>query len=115
MPMREQPCRGGSRSSFVTACVMVLRTALLEDTAIDLDNLDVTFRKPTVIELKDVGLSIRRIAKLTQLPPWVRLGTPRSADDLARSLEMYYKLWQPSTSLDTRTLDAECLPDEANV
>ncbi|SMQ45194.1 unnamed protein product [Zymoseptoria tritici ST99CH_3D7] len=53
------------------------QTGLLEDTAIDLDNLDITFGKQNVIELKDVGLNIKRIAKLAQLPPCVRLETAR--------------------------------------
>lgn len=53
------------------------RTGLLDDTALDLDNLDVTLGKKNVVELKDVGLNIKRISKLAQLPPSLRVETAR--------------------------------------
>ncbi|KAI5356643.1 putative vacuolar protein sorting-associated protein [Septoria linicola] len=53
------------------------RTGLLDDTAIDLDNLDITVGRQNVIELKDVGLNIQRITQLAQLPPALRLETAR--------------------------------------
>ena len=53
------------------------RTGLLDEKALDLDNLDITLGKKNVIELKDVGLNIDRIGKLAQLPPSLRLETAR--------------------------------------
>ncbi|KXT12390.1 hypothetical protein AC579_1710 [Pseudocercospora musae] len=53
------------------------RTGLLENEAIDLDNLDITIGKRNVIELKHVALNINRIGKLAQLPPSLRLETAR--------------------------------------
>lgn len=53
------------------------RTGLLDDKAVDLDNLDITLGKKNVIELKDVGLNIGRIIKLAQLPPNLRIETAR--------------------------------------
>lgn len=53
------------------------KTGLLDDKAIDVDQLDITIGKRNVIELKDVGLNISRITKLAQLPPCVRLETAR--------------------------------------
>ncbi|SMR62409.1 unnamed protein product [Zymoseptoria tritici ST99CH_1A5] len=50
---------------------------------IDLDNLDITFGKQDDIELKDVGLNIKWIAKLTQLPPFDRLASIQLAFDIA--------------------------------
>ncbi|KXS97340.1 hypothetical protein AC578_10733 [Pseudocercospora eumusae] len=53
------------------------RTGLLDDDAVDLDNLDITIGKKNVIDLKDVALNINRIAKLAHLPPSLRLETAR--------------------------------------
>ncbi|KAK5132156.1 hypothetical protein LTR08_000313 [Meristemomyces frigidus] len=53
------------------------RTGLLEDKAIDPKNLDITLGRKNVVELKDVGLNIKRISKLAQLPPCLRLETAR--------------------------------------
>ncbi|CAK3740877.1 Hypothetical predicted protein [Lecanosticta acicola] len=53
------------------------RTGLLEDEALDLDNLNITLGKTNVIDLKDVGLNIKRISQLAQLPPCLRLETAR--------------------------------------
>ena len=53
------------------------RTGLLDDTALDLDKLDITLGKRNVVELKDVGLNIKRISKLAQLPPGLRVETAR--------------------------------------
>jgi autophagy-related protein 2 len=53
------------------------RTGLLDDTALNLDNLDITLGKKNVIDLKDVGLNIKRISKLAQLPPDLRVETAR--------------------------------------
>lgn len=53
------------------------QTGLLDDSAIDLDNLDITIGRQNVIELKDVGLNIARISQLAQLPPALRLETAR--------------------------------------
>lgn len=53
------------------------RTGLLEDKAIDLDNLDITIGKQNVIELKDIALNLTQISKLAQLPPSLRLETAR--------------------------------------
>lgn len=53
------------------------RTGLLEEQALDVDNLDITLGKQNVIELKDIGLNIKRIAQLAQLPPCLRLETAR--------------------------------------
>lgn len=53
------------------------RSGLLDDKALDLDNLDITFGKKNVVELKDVGLNIGRIVKLAQLPPSLRIETAR--------------------------------------
>ena len=53
------------------------RTGFLDDNAIDLDNLDVTFGKQNVFQFKNVGLNIKRISKLAQLPPSLRVETAR--------------------------------------
>ena len=53
------------------------RTGLLDDRALDLDNLDIALGKKNVVELKDVGLNIKRISKLAQLPPGLRVETAR--------------------------------------
>ncbi|KAK5163814.1 autophagy- protein 2 [Saxophila tyrrhenica] len=53
------------------------RTGLLDDRAIDLDNLDITFGRKNVVELKDVGLNIKHITKLAQLPPGLRVEAAR--------------------------------------
>lgn len=53
------------------------RTGFLDDNAIDLDNLDVAFGKQNVFQFKDVGLNIKRISKLAQLPPSLRVETAR--------------------------------------
>ena len=53
------------------------RTGLLDDEALDLDNLDITLGKKNVVELKGVGLNIKRISKLAQLPPSLRVETAR--------------------------------------
>ncbi|KAK3723295.1 autophagy-related protein 2 [Vermiconidia calcicola] len=53
------------------------RTGLLDDTALDPNNLDIALGKKNVIELKDVGLNIKRISKLAQLPPGLRIETAR--------------------------------------
>lgn len=53
------------------------RTGLLDDSTIDLDNLDVTFGRQNVFQFKDVGLNIKRISKLAQLPPSLRVETAR--------------------------------------
>merc|ERR1711939_1007421 len=41
------------------------------------ENLDITLGRQNVVELKDVGLSIRRISTLAQLPPSLRVETAR--------------------------------------
>lgn len=53
------------------------RTGLLDDKAIDPKNLDITLGRKNVVELKDVGLNIKRISKLAQLPPSLRVETAR--------------------------------------
>ncbi|WPH04812.1 Hypothetical protein R9X50_00770900 [Acrodontium crateriforme] len=53
------------------------RTGLLDEQAIDLANLDITLGRTNVVELKNVALNIKRITKLAQLPPNVRLETAR--------------------------------------
>lgn len=53
------------------------RTGLLDDQALNLDNLDITFGRQNVVELKDVGLNIKRITKLAQLPPALRVETAK--------------------------------------
>lgn len=53
------------------------RTGLLDDTAINLDKLDITLGRKNIVELKDVGLNITRISTLAQLPPTLRLETAR--------------------------------------
>lgn len=53
------------------------RTGLLDDAAIDLEQLDITLGKKNVVELKDVGLNVGRLAKLAQLPPELRIETAR--------------------------------------
>lgn len=53
------------------------RTGLLDDKAIDPKNLDITLGRKNVVELKDVGLNIKRISKLVQLPPSLRVETAR--------------------------------------
>ena len=53
------------------------RTGLLDDNVLDLDNLGITLGKKNVVELKDVGLNIKRISKLAQLPPGLRVETAR--------------------------------------
>ncbi|KAK5121222.1 hypothetical protein LTR85_005388 [Meristemomyces frigidus] len=53
------------------------RTGLLDDKAIDPANLDITLGRKNVVELKDVGLNIKRISKLAQLPPSLRVETAR--------------------------------------
>ncbi|KAF2215622.1 hypothetical protein CERZMDRAFT_56367 [Cercospora zeae-maydis SCOH1-5] len=55
------------------------RTGLLDDSAIDLDHLDITVGRQNVIELRDVGLNLGRISQLAQLPPAIRLETARVA------------------------------------
>ena len=53
------------------------RTGLLDDNDLNLDNLDITFGTRNVVELKDVSLNIKRISKLAQLPPALRIETAR--------------------------------------
>ncbi|KAK4626936.1 Autophagy-related protein 2 [Fulvia fulva] len=53
------------------------RTGLLEDHVIDLDQLDITVGKQSVIELKDVGLNVKQISKKAHLPPSLRLEVAR--------------------------------------
>ncbi|KAI6832835.1 hypothetical protein KC340_g6869 [Hortaea werneckii] len=53
------------------------RTGLLDDRAIRPENLDITLGRQNVVELKDVGLNIRRISTLAQLPPSLRVETAR--------------------------------------
>lgn len=53
------------------------RTGLLDDKAIDPENLDITLGRTNVVELKDVGLNIERISKLAQLPPSLRVETAK--------------------------------------
>nr|POE79888.1 autophagy-related protein 2 [Quercus suber] len=52
-------------------------TGLLDDKAIDVNNLDLSFGRQSILELKDVGLNIARITKLAQLPPSLRVETAR--------------------------------------
>lgn len=52
-------------------------SGLLDDQAIDLDNLDFTLGKKTVIELRDLHLNIKQIVKYAKLPPCLRLETAR--------------------------------------
>ena len=53
------------------------RTGLLDDKALDPDKLDITLGKKNVVELTDVGLNIKRINKIVQLPPNLRVETAR--------------------------------------
>ena len=53
------------------------RTGLLDDKALDLDNLDIVLGRKNVIDLRDVGLNIKRIGVLAQLPPSLRLEAAR--------------------------------------
>jgi autophagy-related protein 2 len=53
------------------------RTGLLDDSALDPEKLDIALGKKNVIELKDVGLNIKRISKLAQLPSGLRIETAR--------------------------------------
>jgi len=53
------------------------RTGLLEETALDLDNLDITIGKKNVITLTDIGLKIERISELLQLPPCLEIESAR--------------------------------------
>ncbi|GAB1741635.1 hypothetical protein NU219Hw_g7053t1 [Hortaea werneckii] len=53
------------------------RTGLLDDRAIHPENLDITLGRQNVVELKDVGLNIKRISTLAQLPPSLRVETAR--------------------------------------
>jgi len=53
------------------------RTGLLEERVLDLDSLDISIGRQNVVELKDVGLNIKQITKLAQLPPCLRLETAR--------------------------------------
>lgn len=53
------------------------RTGLLDDGALNLDNLDITLGRKNVVELKDVGLNIGRLSKLAQLPPSIRIEAAR--------------------------------------
>ncbi|KAI7191841.1 hypothetical protein KC363_g3646 [Hortaea werneckii] len=53
------------------------RTGLLDDRAIHPENLDITLGRQNVVELKDVGLNIRRISTLAQLPPSLRVEAAR--------------------------------------
>ena len=53
------------------------RTGLLDDKAIDPKNLDITLGRTNVVELKNVGLNIKRISKLAQLPPSLRVEAAR--------------------------------------
>jgi len=53
------------------------RTGLLDDQAIDPQNLDIALGRTNVIELRDVGLNIKRLSKLAQLPPSLRVETAR--------------------------------------
>ena len=53
------------------------RTGLLDDHTIDLKDLDITLGRRNVVELKNVGLNIKRISKLAQMPPGLRVETAR--------------------------------------
>ncbi|GIZ42519.1 hypothetical protein CKM354_000578400 [Cercospora kikuchii] len=55
------------------------RTGLLDDSAIDLDSLDITVGRQNVIELRDVGLNIESISQLARLPAAIRLETAKVA------------------------------------
>lgn len=54
-------------------------TELLDEKAIDVNNLDLRFGRQSILELRDVGLNIARISKLAQLPPSLRVETARIA------------------------------------
>lgn len=56
---------------------LLSRSGLLDDKAIDLDNLGIAFGKKSVVELRDVHLNLQQVAKLAQLPPCIRLETAR--------------------------------------
>lgn len=53
------------------------RSGLLDEQAIDLDNLDITFGQKSVVELRDVRLNITQLAKLAHLPTSLRVETAR--------------------------------------
>lgn len=53
------------------------KTGLLDEQAIDLNNLDISFGRQSVLELKDVRLNIPQLTKYAQLPPSLRIETAR--------------------------------------
>ncbi len=73
------------------------RTGLLDDNALNPDNLDIALGRQNVIDLKDVGLNIARISKLAQLPPGLRIETARI---LALKLTVPADIYQSSIIAD---------------
>ncbi|TKA82003.1 hypothetical protein B0A55_01730 [Friedmanniomyces simplex] len=55
----------------------LLRSGLFEDGALDLDDLNITWGRRSVVELKDVALNAKRIGKLARLPPSLRVEVAR--------------------------------------
>ncbi|KAK1028130.1 autophagy- protein 2, partial [Friedmanniomyces endolithicus] len=55
----------------------LLRSGLLEDGALNLDDLNITWGRRSVVELKDVALSAKQVGKLGRLPPSARVESAR--------------------------------------
>lgn len=90
------------------------QTGLLDDKAIDFNNLDITFGHRNVIELRDVGLNIQRISKLAQLPPSLRVETARV---LLLKLTVPADIYQSSIEAEVEGVELslrleESVPDE---
>ena len=56
---------------------VILRSGILDEDAIDLDGLNLAWGRQSVFDLKDVGLNVEQISKLTKLPPSLRVETAR--------------------------------------
>ncbi|KAK0250817.1 autophagy- protein 2 [Friedmanniomyces endolithicus] len=55
----------------------LLRSGLFEDGALNLDDLNITWGRRSVIELKDLALSAKQVGKLARLPPSARVESAR--------------------------------------
>ncbi|KAK1064907.1 autophagy-related protein 2 [Friedmanniomyces endolithicus] len=55
----------------------LLRSGLFEDGALNLDDLNITWGRRSIVELKDVALSAKQVGKLARLPPNARVESAR--------------------------------------
>jgi len=86
------------------------RTGLLDDKAIDPKNLDITLGRTNVVELKDVGLNIKRISQLAQLPSSLRVEAARV---LSLRLTVPADIYQSSIVAEVDGVELSVRLDEA--